>query len=138
MTIREDLIRDEGWSPTVYDDHLGFATIGYGFLVDPRRGGGMPKEVADYWINLLIARNWHELCQDYPWLIDSPKPVQRAVQNMRYQLGRGGLAGFRRMLGALALGNYAEAAREALDSRWSKQTPNRANRIAALIRSAEE
>ena len=137
MDIRNDLIRDEGWKPTVYDDHLGFATIGYGFLVDQRRGGGMPKEVGDYWLDMLIARQWNELCRDYPWFIDAPAPVQRAVQNMRYQLGRGGLAGFRRMLAALALGNYVEAAREALDSRWAQQTPHRARRVAALMRSAD-
>jgi len=137
MSIREDLIRDEGWVPTVYDDHLGFKTIGFGFLVDHRRGGGMPLKVGEYWLDCLIAENWNELCRDYPWFIDAPAPVQRAIQNMRYQLGRGGLANFRRMISALALGNYREAAREALDSRWARQTPARAKRVAELIRRGD-
>ena len=136
MSIREALIRDEGWVPHVYDDHLGFATIGYGFLVDRRRGGGIPKEVANYWLDLIIKQNWNELCRDYPWFIDAPESVQRAVQNMRYQLGRGGLANFRNTLGALARKDYAAAASHALDSNWARQTPNRAQRVAALIRDA--
>lgn len=135
--IRDDLIRDEGWRPTVYDDHLGFATIGYGFLVDDRRGGGMPKEVGDYWLDLLIARQWNELCRDYAWFASCPPGVQRALQNMRYQLGRGGLSGFRRMLAALAAGDFQTAAAEALDSRWARQTPARAGRVSQLIREGK-
>ena len=97
----------------------------------------MPKAVGEYWLDLLINANHNELCRDYPWYVDSPEPVRRAIQNMRYQLGRGGLAGFRNMLAALAYGNYAEAAREALNSRWAQQTPARARRVAALIRKGD-
>jgi lysozyme len=135
--IREDLIRDEGWVPHVYDDHLGFATLGFGFLVDQRRGGGIPRDVAEYWLDKIIANNRAELTRDYPWFAASPEPVRRALENMRYQLGRSGLANFRRMLSALQAGQYAEAARQALDSKWAAQTPARAQRIAALIRSAD-
>jgi lysozyme len=132
--IREDLIRDEGWKGHVYQDHLGFWTIGYGFLVDERRGGRLPREVGDFWLDLLIGENKAELLKDYPWLALAPEPVQRAMENMRYQLGKGGLANFKRMLSALQKGDYAEAAKQALDSRWATQTPNRASRIADLIR----
>jgi lysozyme len=133
--IREDLIRDEGWREHVYKDHLGFDTIGFGFLVDQRRGGGMPKEVGEFWLDLLIRQNHEELGRDYAWYGDSPEPVRRAIQNMRYQLGRGGLANFRKMLAALAVKDYETAAREALDSRWAQQTPARAQRVVTLIRN---
>jgi lysozyme len=135
--IREDLIRDEGWVKHAYQDHLGFWTIGLGFLIDERRGGGIPRDVAEYWLDKIIENNRAELTRDYPWFAASPEPVRRALENMRYQLGRAGLANFRRMLAALQAGNYTEAARQALDSRWATQTPARAQRIAALIRSAD-
>ena len=138
MNIREDLIRDEGWVPHAYQDHLGFWTIGFGFLIDQRRGGGVPMEVAEFWLDLLVAREWNELCRDYPWFVDAPPAVQRAVQNMRYQLGRGGLARFRHTLAALERRDYLAAADHALDSNWARQTPKRANRVADLIRSAAD
>jgi lysozyme len=132
--LRADLIRDEGWRPHVYEDSLGFFTIGYGFLVDKRRGGGLPQHVADYWLDEVIRHVIEELRRRWPDLDQQPEPVQRALVNMAYQLGVPGLLKFRRMLAALRRGDRETAAREALDSRWSVQTPNRAARVAALIR----
>lgn len=123
--------------PHAYQDTLGYWTVGYGFLVDERRGAGIPKVVADFWLDHEIEARWKALAHALPWLPDEPEPVQRAVQNMAYQLGVRGMLNFRRMIAALQAGNYAEAAREALDSTWARQTPNRARRVAALIRSAE-
>jgi lysozyme len=132
--LRADLIRDEGWRPHVYEDSLGFFTIGYGFLVDKRRGGGLPQHVADYWLDEVIRHVIEELRRRWPDLDQQPEPVQRALVNMAYQLGVPGLLKFRRMLAALRRGDREAAAVEALDSRWSVQTPNRAARVAALIR----
>ncbi len=36
--LTADLKNDEGWRPFAYQDHLGFWTLGYGFLIDQRRG----------------------------------------------------------------------------------------------------
>lgn len=134
--LRDDIIRDEGFVPHAYQDHLGFWTIGYGFLIDQRRGGAIPSPVAEFWLDHELAERRRRLLQSLPWLADEPEPIQRALQNMAYQLGINGLLNFRRMLAAVQAGNYAEAAREALNSNWARQTPNRANRIAQLIRTA--
>lgn len=135
--LRADLIRDEGWSPYVYDDTLGFATIGYGFLVDPRRTAGLPRDVADFWLDKHIDATVQLLRARWPAWDRQPEEVQRATANMAYQLGVSGLMGFRKMLAALEAGDRPEAARQALDSRWARdQTPARAKRIASLIRGA--
>jgi lysozyme len=134
--IREDLIRDEGFVPHVYKDHLGFDTLGYGFLVDQRRGGGIPQEVANFWLDYLIAQNYVELVRRAPWIAVQPEPVKRALQNMAYQLGINGLLNFQRTMAAIQSGDYKLAADHALNSRWAQQTPARAKRIADLIRSA--
>jgi lysozyme len=59
---------------------------------------------------------------------------QEAILNMCFQLGLAGLKRFRRMWAALAMRDYERAYIEALDSNWAKQTPNRANRVANILR----
>jgi len=130
----EDLKTDEGWSPTVYKDTEGYDTIGYGFLVDVRRGGGLPKRIAEQWLEYAAQRRWWALCSKKPFLLEMPEHVQRAVGNMAYQLGVNGVIGFRNMLAALERFDFDTAAREALASRWATQTPRRAERVARLMR----
>jgi len=134
--IADDLKNDEGWVPHAYQDHLGFWTVGYGFLVDKRRNGRIPQPVADYWLNWEIDRIWERLSEALPWFDDLPEQVQRALVNMAYQMGVSGLLGFRQTLALLADGKYAEAADQAMRSRWADQTPNRARRVTDWIRSA--
>ena len=52
---------------------------------------------------------------------------------MAYQMGVDGLFKFKKMIAALGKGDWNEAAHQALDSRWAKQTPARAERHAAVI-----
>ena len=134
--IADDLKNDEGWVPHAYQDHLGFWTLGYGFLIDQRRNGRIPQPVADYWLNWEIDRIWERLSEALPWFDDLPEQVQRALVNMAYQMGVSGLLGFRQTLALLADGKYAEAADQAMRSRWAEQTPSRAQRVAGWIRSA--
>ena len=135
--LLEDLRRDEGWRPNAYQDSLGLWTIGYGFLVDQRRqGAGLPPEIADAWLLHIVERNQRALSTALTYYDTLPEPVQRALSNMCYQLGLGGLLGFRNTLRLIREGRYAEAADEALNSRWAQQTPSRAKRVTDLIRSA--
>jgi len=132
-----DLKTDEGWRGSAYQDHLGFWTIGYGFLIDERRNGTLPEPVAEFWLKFILERNADELVSRIPWIAAQPEPVQRALQNMAYQLGVNGLMQFRKTLAALRAGDYTQAVEDALDSRWARQTPNRAARVVALFREAE-
>jgi lysozyme len=128
-----DLKSDEGWRPYAYKDSEGLLTIGYGFLVDPAKGVGLPRHIGDMWLTHAVQERASELFDRIPWLEDQPEEVQRALCNMAYQLGVYGVLKFRKMLYALEHGDRAEAAIHALDSLWAKQTPERAERIAALI-----
>lgn len=129
-----DLKDDEGWESSAYQDHLGYWTIGWGFLIDERKGGEIPVAVAEHWLTYAVTIRWNELVSRLPWMNDQPERVQRALGNMVYQMGVGGVSNFRKMLDALKEGDYDLAAREALDSRWAIQTPNRAKRVTDLIR----
>lgn len=130
----EHLKSEEGWRPHVYQDHLEYDTIGYGFLVHEGMGEGLPKEIGEQWLRLIASRYWWQLTAKHPWLLDQPEEVQIALGSMAYQLGVAGVCTFRDMLGALKEGNRSLAADYALDSLWARQTPARANRVAAMIR----
>jgi lysozyme len=64
---------------------------------------------------------------------------QRAILDMRFQLGPAGFRGFRKMLAALAVRDYRTAAREALDSKWARQdSPTRARTVTAMLETGKE
>ena len=129
-----DLKHDEGWKPYAYQDHLGYWTIGYGFLIDQRKNGNIPEHIAEEWLRYAANIRWQGIVSHEPWLLDQPDDVQRAVANMAYQMGVIGVLGFGKMLAALRAGDRNKAANEALDSRWAQQTPNRAKRVTDLLR----
>ena len=133
-SIREQLKRHEGLVRHAYQDHLGYWTIGYGRLIDERRGGGITEAEAETLLTNDMARVVSELESKMPRLYRYPERVQTALVNMSYQLGVTGLMKFRKMIAALEEGDYWTAADEALRSRWAQQTPNRANEIAGMIR----
>ena len=68
-----------------------------------------------------------------------PSDVRLALANMSYQMGASGVMRFRLMVKAIKAGDWKTAANEALDSKWArKDTPERAGRVAALIRWCED
>ncbi len=129
-----DLKTDEGWEPSAYQDHLGFWTIAWGLLIDERKGGEIPVHIAEQWLNYAVTQRWNALVSRHPWTNDQPEDVQRALGNMVYQMGVGGVSNFKNMLSALQSGDRELAATEALDSRWAIQTPKRAKRVTDLMR----
>ena len=134
--IIADIKADEGWRAHAYQDHLGYWTIGYGFLIDERKGGELPRVVADFWLQHILDERVAALRAALENWERYPEGVKRALVNMSYQMGIAGVLGFENMLRALDRGDYEEAAREALDSKWASQTFDRAKRVAEWIRTA--
>jgi lysozyme len=132
--VLAELREEEGWNAFPYHDHLGFSTIGYGFLIDPRKGGGLPKPVAEFWLQYALNERVEAFRKLWPAFDNQPADVKNALRLMVYQLGPAGLFGFKRMLAALEARDRVTAAEEALDSDWYKQTPARALRVAAQLR----
>lgn len=130
----QDLKVDEGWVPHAYQDHLGFWTIGYGFLVDERKKGYLPKHIGEMWLDYAATKRWNDLCAKEPWMLGLPEHTQRALANMAYQMGVDGVRGFKKMIQALKDSDWRWARVEALDSKWAVQTPERAKRVTELMR----
>lgn len=65
------------------------------------------------------------------------QPRQDILTSMAYQMGVSGLSEFHHMLEAICNQDWNEAAAQMLDSTWAKQTPERANRHADVMRSGQ-
>lgn len=137
MDIEQLLIKEEGFLPHAYKDSEGFWTIGYGKLIDERKGGGITKEEGLYLLRNEIRVKTTELEHALPW-IQTLDSVRRTVLiAMAFQMGVQGVLGFKNTLAAIQLGDYAKAARGIRGSKWAQQTPGRAERMARAIETGE-
>jgi len=132
--LLDDLRRDEGWSPFAYKDHLGYWTLGYGFMVDERKGGRIPRPVAEFWLQYEVNDREAQIKKRWPPYERQPDDVKRGLLNMAFNLGVDGLLGFKKMLRALEDGNRRGAGIHARDSKWRREdVPERAERVCKLI-----
>lgn len=148
MSLRDDLIRDEGLRLKVYKCPAGFNTIGVGHNLDanpltPQQVMALGATNADLLAGHEITHdqamilldndieNVHkQLDAKVMWWRGRSQPVQDALSNMCFQLGIGGLLKFQKMLSCLHAGDYEGARRNAEDSKWFREdTPERAGRV---------
>ena len=140
--MRNELTRqlkgDEDVRPHVYKDHLGYATIGVGRLVDDRKpGSGLrPSEIA-FMLNNDIDDRIEQLTRRLPWFQDLDDVRKAVLLNMSFQMGVDGLLGFKNTLKLVEQGNYESAAENMLKSLWAKQTPARAKRMADQMKTGQ-
>lgn len=136
--LARQLIGDEGSKPCVYLDTLGYATLGVGRLVDPRKtGAGLrPDEIA-YLLRNDIDDRIEALTRALPWFQNLDDARKGVLLNMAFQLGTDGVLKFVNTLELVRRGNYAEAADAMLLSKWADQTPARAKRLSQQMRSGQ-
>lgn len=110
----------------------GNPTIGYGrLLCEP---GGISNAEAVF----LFGTDWAKAeanAKTLPCYSRLNAVRQGVLIEMVFQLGIGGVRKFVRMLDCLNRSDYDRAADEMLASRWAEQTPERAHRLADLMRS---
>ena len=132
--LTAQLTRDEGRKKYAYKDTLGYLTIGVGRLIDARKGGGLRDDEMDYMLRNDINDRIDALTRALPWFQDLDDVRKGVLLNMAFQLGTEGLLGFTTTLGLVKQGNYAEASRQMLKSKWAGQTPERAKRMSDQMR----
>lgn len=137
QTAIDQIRRDEGEVLHAYADSLGFTTIGVGRLIDKRKGGGITKEEAAYLLNNDIQSRLIALESRIPWFKRLDDARKGVLLNMSFQLGIGGLMGFKNTLAKIEAGDYEVAAANMLKSKWARQTPNRAKRLARQMETGE-
>lgn len=134
MTLREQLIRDEGVRLRPYRDDVGKLTIGIGRNLDDV---GLSLTEAEYLLDNDIVRAAAAVLAHLPWTHSLDEVRRAALTNMAFNMGIGGLLGFKRALKALEEGRWEAAAQEMMDSKWARQVGIRAERLARQVLTGE-
>lgn len=128
MSYVEDIKNEEGFKGVVYKCTEGFDTIGYGTKLP------LTKEEATLLLEYRLNKMKSELNSSL-YALEAPDEVWSILYNMAYQLGVPGVLKFSKFIKALQNKNYSQASIEMLDSKWAKQTPNRAKRLADRMKA---
>lgn len=128
-------------------DELGHLTIGYGFNLEAPRSEAFWEYVLAWDVERAM-----EAAYQYDWFAALGSPLayeevsarQAVIISMIYQLGPTGFAGFKRMIAWIdpayqgkGFSEFHHAADEMLDSKWARQTPERAQELAEMMRTGE-
>ena len=129
----ENIKESEGFVEHVYNDSLGIPTIGYGFAIkDLILDEDLASEILVRKVRDLVAR----VDRKFDWFVTADNNVKEVVVEMCYQMGLSGFSKFKKTIYYLEKENYIEASKEMLDSKWAKQTPNRAKKLSNIVASA--
>ena len=124
------LEQEEGYMARVYRCSSGALTIGIGYNLD----AGMPHDEAVFLLRYRLGKIQAALASRLPFFKGLSEVRQAALISMAYQMGVEGLLAFKRTLASIEAGHYDTAGREMLESKWARQTPERAQRTAYMIR----
>ena len=132
--LLQSVKKHEGYRNKVYLDTLGKRTVGVGHLCVEDFWEDNKEYDEEFLMNILkddlknAIEGAERLLKDCPVLDDLAKEI---IIEMVFQLGETGVSKFKNMIKALKIPDYQTAAIEMLDSKWAKQTPNRAQNMSA-------
>ena len=134
MKLIDRIKKNEGFRSRVYKCTEGYDTIGYGFAIKDLELDEdisemiLTKKITDLIGRIQVNFNFFRYADDH---------VKDVVVEMCYQLGVRGFSKFKKTIDHLENKRYGKAAVEMLDSRWAKQTPNRAIELSNIIKNLE-
>ncbi len=130
--LEQQLILHEGLRRFPYTDTVGKLTIGVGRnLTD----SGISTDEALTLLRHDLAACRRDL-ETFDWWDDQNTVRQRALLDLRFNLGPKGFRSFVNTLRYIAAGQYDHAADNLLDSKWATQVqPERVKRIESMLRS---
>ena len=131
--LLEMLKRHEGVEHHIYRCSAGFWTLGAGRNVDPQGGLGLSDDEVDYLLQNDIERVIKELSAEYRWFNSLDDVRKDAMIDISFNLGATRLRGFKRALAAMEVADYKMAAKEFLDSKWSRDVKGRATELCYMI-----
>ena len=142
-TIKEDLIRHEGYKEEIYLCSEGIPTFGIGHAIkenDPEYTWPVGTPVEKERIDQAFKDDCEVAVADAECLVDDlhshPDSVIRVLVNMVFNLGRPRLSKFKNMLAAIEAREYTTAADEMMDSRWYEQVGRRSKELVEMMRNA--
>ena len=140
---KAEIKRHEGEVLEIYNDSLGYKTLGVGHLCQPNDieysweiGTPVSQEVVDVYYEMDFNKHYYEAVNvfgDEKSFNNLPDDIQRVLVNMAFNLGGTRLSKFRNMLKACREHNWQEMARQMQDSRWFHQVGRRSLELQQLV-----
>lgn len=131
--LSADLKHDEGCKTVAYQDTLGIWTVGVGHA-HVAEGTVWTDQECDDQLAKDIAKAEALLDANAPWWSNLNDARQDVMVNLCFNMGWGngssGLSSFKNTLKFIETGDYANAAKGLLASKWAKQVKGRATRLA--------
>lgn len=132
MSLKDSIKENEGYVGIVYKDSLGIDTIGYGFAIKDLE---LDRDICDLILDRKLKELEDRVKLKFGWYPFMPKVIQDVVMEMCYQLGVTGFSKFVKTITYLKDKDFKNASIEMLDSKWAKQTPNRAKKMSKIVGS---
>lgn len=141
--LKEEIKRHEGEVLEIYEDSLGYKTLGVGHLCKPEDpeynwevGTPVSQEVVDMYyeddFNKHVAEAIHVFGTEEAFA-NLPENIQHVIVNMCFNLGGTRLSKFRNMLAACREHDWKRMAAEMEDSRWFKQVGRRSRELQESV-----
>ena len=121
----------EGFRDRVYKCTEGYYTIGYGFAIKDLI---MDEDIAEMILRRKLDSLIDKADKKFIFLKNLPVVVRDVIYEMCYQMGVTGVSKFKKTLAYLENNEFKMAAKEMLDSRWARQTPNRAKKLSEIVK----
>lgn len=135
---------EEGFREKPYLCSEGYPTVGTGIRIGPKGAAlsnyqfTVPREVDAVWLQSILNKTMRDMLSNER-IANAMNVLDEArtavLVSMAYQMGVQGLAQFKNTLYLVETKQFKEAAKAMLDSKWARQTPNRAKRHAEQMRS---
>ncbi|QDP59705.1 MAG: putative endolysin [Prokaryotic dsDNA virus sp.] len=132
--LLERIKHHEGFRSRVYKCTEGYDTIGYGFAIKDLE---MDEDIAELILMKKLDDLMNRIMKTFHWWRSAEDNVKDVVIEMCYQLGVRGFSKFKKTIDHLENKRYAKASVEMLDSKWARQTPNRALELSNIIKNLE-
>ena len=140
---KEEIKRHEGEVLEIYEDSLGYKTLGIGHLCQPEDpeykwevGTKVPQEVVDMYyeddFNKHLAEAIHVFGTDEAFY-NLPENIQHVIVNMCFNLGASRLSNFKNMLRACREHNWEQMSVEMENSRWYSQVGRRSRELQESV-----
>jgi lysozyme len=141
IKLQDEISKDEGIKFETYRCSLGHLTGGIGHLITEWDeeiysgpvGTAIPTEQVNDWFAKDIETTIKDCNLLFSQFNNLPDDIQHVLANMCFQLGRPRLSKFKNMIAAVEDLDWHRMADEMENSRWFKQTPNRAKRLIAIV-----
>ena len=140
---KAEIKRHEGEVLEIYEDSLGYKTLGIGHLCQPEDpeyawevGTKVSQEVVDMYYEQDFKKHHKETIHVFGteeefYLL--PEVIQHVLVNMCFNLGGTRLSKFKNMLKACKEHNWSEMARQMEDSRWFGQVGRRSIELQKMV-----